>query len=95
MQSIAQVTTVSASRYLQQLCRHWGHRFPVSFDESQGSVAFDGTTCLFQAAAEQLIITLETTGEDTLERMEGVVADHLRRFAFREDLVVHWSRSTA
>lgn len=95
MQSIAQINTVNASRYLQQLCKHWGHRFPVAFDESQGSVAFDGTTCLFQAAAEQLIITLETTGEDTLERMEEVVASHLERFAFRDDLVVHWSRSAA
>ena len=95
MQSIAQITTVNASRHLQQLCKHWGHRFPVTFDESQGSVAFDGTTCLLQAAAGHLMITLETTGEDTLERMEGVVADHLQRFASDDDLVVHWSRSAA
>ena len=29
--SQATVTTASASRYLQQLCKHWSHKFAVEF----------------------------------------------------------------
>ena len=30
--SQAQVRTEHASRYLQQLCKHWSHKFAVTFD---------------------------------------------------------------
>ncbi len=36
--SLADVVTAHASRYLQQLCKHWSHKFSVSFDERQGKV---------------------------------------------------------
>jgi hypothetical protein len=36
---------------------------------------------------------LETGDVETLDRMEGVIVDHLKRFAFREDLgEIAWSR---
>ena len=38
--SSATVPTTSASRYLQQLCKHWSHNMAVEFDEAQGRVAF-------------------------------------------------------
>ncbi|TIT63197.1 MAG: DUF2218 domain-containing protein, partial [Mesorhizobium sp.] len=34
--SHANVTTAHASRYLQQLCKHWAHKFPVEFDPNHG-----------------------------------------------------------
>ena len=36
---------------------------------------------------------IETADAEALNRMEGVVIEHLKRFAFREDLgEIHWTR---
>jgi hypothetical protein len=41
-----------------------------------------------------LALRIEAADEATLERMEGVVIDHLKRFAFREQLGdIAWQRS--
>ena len=83
----AEVPTESGSRYLQQLCKHWSHRFEVAFDAAQGTVRLNSAVCRFTAEPHRLVVTLE--GED-LVRMSGVVSDHLKRFAFREELAVAW-----
>ena len=88
----AEVLTESGSRYLQQLCKHWSHRFEVAFDAAQGSVRLTGAVCHFAAEPHRLVMTLE--GED-LARMSGVVAEHLKRFAFREELAVVWVEDPA
>ena len=31
----------SGSRYLQQVCKHWGHKFEVEFSETRGQVDFE------------------------------------------------------
>ena len=38
--STVRVPTVQASRYLQQLCKHWSHNLAVTFSESEGTVTF-------------------------------------------------------
>ena len=38
--STASVPTAHASRYLQQLCKHWSHNLAVEFDEARGTVTF-------------------------------------------------------
>ena len=48
----------------------------------------NGALCRFAAEPERLVLTLE--GEN-LERISVVVTEHLKRFAFREELVVNWS----
>ena len=85
----ASVPTEHASRYLQQLCKHWSHRFEVAFDTTDGTVHLNGAICRFQAEPQHLVLTLE--GEQDLERMSTVVTEHLKRFAFREELVVNWA----
>ena len=35
--STARVPTLHASRYLQQLCKHWGHNLTVAFNETTGT----------------------------------------------------------
>lgn len=87
----ARVRTDNASRYLQQLCKHWSHKFAVTFDERSGRVPFTDTTeATFSADATTLTITLSTADPDQVERMQGVIADHLKRFAFREELEFSW-----
>jgi hypothetical protein len=94
MTSEARVSTASASRYLVQLCKHWSHKFAVDYTPEQGSVSFaPDRSCRFEAKPDALVMRLETGDVETLDRMEGVIVDHLKRFAFREDLgEIAWSR---
>ncbi|WP_022681515.1 DUF2218 domain-containing protein [Sphingobium bisphenolivorans] len=80
----AHVPTTNGSRYLQQLCKHWSHKFETSFDASQGSIAFPMGPIRMTAGAEALTLTIEPTEGADVERFKQVVADHLDRFAFRE-----------
>jgi hypothetical protein len=92
--SHATIQTASASRYLQQLCKHWSHKFSVEFTPEQGIIPFDDTRlCRLQASPDTLALTIEASDDASLERMQGVVIEHLKRFAFREDLGnVAWTR---
>ena len=83
--SVARVPTHSASRYLQQLAKHWSHKMTVSFSEEEGRIAFpNGAALEMRANPDTLNLALTVpTGEDA-GRMREVVASHLDRFAFRE-----------
>jgi hypothetical protein len=89
------VATAAASRYLQQLCKHWSHKFAVEYTPQHGTIPFDATrVCTLDASADRLALRIEAADDATLERMQGVVIDHLKRFAFREDLGdVRWTRA--
>ena len=87
--AVTRVPTVNASRYLQQLCKHWSHKYPVEFTAENGRIEMSAGVLILDADAEGLGLRLTTEPED-LERMEGVVADHLKRFAFREELAFDW-----
>lgn len=80
----ATVPTTHASRYLQQLCKHWSHKFDTSFDAEKGEIAFPMGPIRMEAQAEVLIVTIEPAGDADVDRFKQVVADHLDRFAFRE-----------
>lgn len=89
--SIARVETEHGSRYLQQLCKHWRHKFTVEFDAASGLVPFDRDSSLLLAADERgLTMTIDVSGDGPTAHLEGVVADHLRRFSFRETLDIGW-----
>lgn len=90
----ASVPTRSASRYLQQLCKHWAHNLEVSFDAQHGSVVFprdargadfpgDGLATL-DAKPDTLEVRIDASTPEQLEGLQGAVARHLDRFAFRE-----------
>ncbi|SKA20939.1 DUF2218 domain-containing protein [Consotaella salsifontis] len=87
----SEVKTDHASRYLQQLCKHWSHKLDVAFDETKGSIVFqDGTKAELAAREGELLMEVSAGDEETLARVEKVVADHLVRFAFRETLDIVW-----
>ena len=89
--SRAEVTTAKASGYLQQLCKHFGHKLPVSFDPAQGRIEFQGGVCDLDATVPGVLgLRVSAAGASERERLEQVVASHLVRFAFREDLAVEW-----
>lgn len=84
--------TASGSRYLQQLCKHWGHKFEVEFSQTRGQVRFPSAVATLEASADVLLVTVETEDAGAVERLKEVVAKHLGRFAFREaPLPFEWS----
>jgi uncharacterized protein len=88
----ASVPTANASKYLQQLCKHWSHKLDVDFSERNGVVRFPSAVASLEASPDALVITIEANESETVERMKGVVATHLDRFAFREaPLRFDWS----
>jgi hypothetical protein len=92
--STVRVPTAHASRYLQQLCKHWSHNLAVEFDETKGAVTFprnargadwpgDATLAL-QAHDDGLECRLDASADGQLEALKGAVSRHVDRFAFRE-----------
>ena len=92
--AIAHVPTAHASKYLQQLCKHWQHNLAVEFTPDHGTVTFPrdarGATwasdavVTFDAGADALSVRIDASNDDHLATMKDVVARHLDRFAFRE-----------
>lgn len=92
--SNAAVPTANASRYLQQLCKHWQHNLTVEFDADHGTVVFPrdargashpgDALVTFDATADALNVRIDATSAEQLDGLKGAVARHLDRFAFRE-----------
>jgi len=83
--SVARVPTASASRYLQQLAKHWSHKMEVSFSEQEGRIAFpNGSVLEMRADTTTLDVVLTVPDGEDMTRMREVVSSHLDRFAFRE-----------
>jgi uncharacterized protein len=86
--SRAVVETEHASRYLQQLCKHWSHKFAVEFSPTEGRIDL-GEGRVVDLRADDASLTVEVEAPE-LPRTEQVVVDHIVRFAFRENLVFDW-----
>lgn len=95
------ISTTSASRYLQQLCKHWSHNLAVEFTAGRGRIVFPknirgadypaDAILTFTAEADALNVTIDASSAEQLESLKGVAARHLDRFAFREaPLIFNW-----
>ncbi|MBY9062023.1 DUF2218 domain-containing protein [Sphingomonas yunnanensis] len=83
--SVARVPTHSASRYLQQLAKHWSHKMTVRYSEEEGEIDFpSGARLAMRADSETLDVLLTVPEGEDVARMREVVSSHLDRFAFRE-----------
>jgi hypothetical protein len=81
------VKTANASRYLQQVCKHWSHRMPVTFTPTQAHLPFNAeNACLMGADAEGLDVRIDAADASQASRLGNALVEHLRRFAFREGL---------
>jgi len=83
-QIVGHFETPHAAKYLQQLCKHFGHKRPVRFDETEGEVTFDFATAQLRAAGQRLTVTMDLQNPDDADRGRQVIDKHLERFAFRE-----------
>jgi hypothetical protein len=94
LSATARVPTTQASKYLQQLCKHWQHNLAVDFTVDHGTVAFpkdargadwpDDALVTFDARAEALDVRIDASAAGQLDALKDAVARHLDRFAFRE-----------
>jgi hypothetical protein len=90
----AAVPTKSASRYLQQLCKHWSHQFAVDFTPTAGTITFpkdargisfpSDATVTLTALESGLAVQVRASATEQLEGVKAALASHLDRFAFRE-----------
>ncbi|MCP1170525.1 DUF2218 domain-containing protein [Limimaricola litoreus] len=76
--------TPNASRYLQQLCKHFAHKVEVSYDSHSGRAAMPFGPVSLKATEEELIVALSVENGPALARARKVIDDHLARFAYRE-----------
>lgn len=90
----ASVPTQHASRYLQQLCKHWQQNLAVEFDAQRGTIVFprdargaswagDATVTLI-ATPGTLDCRIDASEPAQRDGLKGAVARHVDRFAFRE-----------
>ncbi|NSZ60032.1 DUF2218 domain-containing protein (plasmid) [Agrobacterium tumefaciens] len=90
VQRIAAISTPHASRYLQQLCKHFAHKIPVTFDERSGQITFSIGECRLSARDGLLRLSLTAEDDEKAAQLQDIVARHLVRFAFREELAITW-----
>lgn len=88
----ATVATDKASKYLVQLCKHFAHKVEVDYTETEGTVHFPPGICWMQADAAGL--TMHCRAEDLrgVLMMQGILDNHLPRFAWREELTIAWPK---
>lgn len=86
--------TAHAAKYMQQLVKHWSHKFETQLDTNSASVQLPGGKVSFESLEGELRIEIDPSAEDTGTQMIGVVERHLERFAFREaPLAFSWSQA--
>jgi len=90
LQAHARIGTATASRSLQQLCKHFAHKLPVSHDDATGQIHFPMGDCRLTADDGALTLSLRASSPAEMAQLKEVVLRHLERFAFREQLAVDW-----
>jgi len=94
--SEARVATALAQRYMTQLCKHFEHRLPARYTVADGSIEFVNGVCrLAVPEPELLVLRAEAADEAALGQLEGTIARHLERFAFRDKPAIDWHRAAA
>lgn len=90
MTSNAIVTTDKPVAYMRQLCKHFGHRVPTSFDDNAGRIEFESGDCNLTAGTDELTLEVSAAESDQVQRLKDVVGRHLERFGRRDQLTVTW-----
>lgn len=88
--AFARAETPNASRYLQQLAKHWGHKFAVEFTPTVATIDLPMGRCALAADADGLNVTLTGQPDADMARFKTVVVEHLQRFGHRETLIFDW-----
>ncbi|KPA21767.1 hypothetical protein shim_24740 [Shimia sp. SK013] len=84
------IHSTKAGSYLQQLCKHFGHKVEADFTPNSGWIKFGFGRADLSAEPDCLKMTATSDDPQALATLKQVLASHLERFAFREDLRIDW-----
>ncbi len=76
--------TDKASRYLQQLMKHFAHKVEVDHTPTEGRANFPFGAAQMRADDKALSLVVEGPTARDMVQSRYVVEEHLLRFAFRE-----------
>lgn len=86
MIATARHDTPDASKYLQQLAKHFAHKIDVRFDAGSADFTLRSGRVHLEAANGALIARIEADDDQALTDACQVIDRHLAVFAFREEL---------
>jgi hypothetical protein len=92
--SRADVPTGSPGRYAGQLVAHLGRRLAFVEDGDTATATIGTATAGIVVGDGVLTLTADGDDEDGVGRVEQVLGSHLERFGRRNELTVHWTRTT-
>jgi hypothetical protein len=84
------LSTAHASKYLQQLCKHFAHKVEATCDPHSGYAALPPGPCTMTADNNELVIHCRADDEKGLQMMQSIVETHLVKFAWREEIQMNW-----
>jgi len=90
----AVVTTDAAVRYAKQLLTHLGRKNsvePLDGAPEGGRLIFAYGLGTVRPEDGRLVLEAEASDDESLARVQDVLARHLERFGARRELSVHWS----
>ncbi|MCR8550974.1 DUF2218 domain-containing protein [Salipiger sp. P9] len=85
LQETGTFQTPNASKYLQQLCKHFAHKIEVEYDATSARMALPTGPATLNASDETLHAEISAEDNEGLLRARGIIDKHLERFAFREE----------
>jgi hypothetical protein len=91
MKATTHLNTESAARYLGTLCKHFGHKVPVTHTRQNGHIELPFGACELAATKGQLSLSATADDRAALDKVVQVITSHLERFAFREAPKLTWT----
>jgi uncharacterized protein len=88
------ISTQHASRYLQQLAKHWAHKFETEFTSTSATIALPLGIARLAASDISLLVELTAHISEDGPLLMEIVQEHIARFAFRETLEFDWETVT-
>lgn len=76
--------TPHASKYLQQLCKHFAHKVEVEYTPTAGRAALPPGPAMLEANEQRLTVRLTAKDDVGMGKARAIIDLHLKKFAFRE-----------
>ena len=80
----ARFATPHAAKYIAQLCKHFAHKVPAEWDDTQGQAALPSGPVSLRAEADALHVRITAEDAKAMIQSRFVVDSHLVTFAHRE-----------
>lgn len=85
MKITATFPTDRAAALMGTMAKHFGHKIPVTLDETQARIVFEFGEAVIAQAPGALHLSVEAGQPEQQQRLCAVIESHLMRFAHREN----------